>query len=135
MYMLNNGGSQALASLDVCKTPAPPGPPIPIPYVNISSTQMADPAGLVRKVLVSNMPALNQKSKLLLSNGNEPGVVGGVASNKFIGETVFLKGSLKVMVGGKPALHVGSMTGQNGSPQNAVGSVTTPSQVKVMIKG
>ncbi|WP_269901417.1 DUF4150 domain-containing protein [Paenalcaligenes faecalis] len=134
MFMLNNGGSQALASLDVCKTPTPAGP-IPIPYVNISTTQLAAPGGLVPKVLVTNMPALNQASQLQLSNGNEPGTAGGVMSSKFIGPVSFTNGSLKVMVGGKPAVRMGCMTGQNGTPQNAVGSVMTPSQTKVQVGG
>lgn len=134
MFMLNNGGSIASAPLDVCKTPSPPtGAPVPIPYVNIGTTQMCAPADLVQKVLVVNMPALNQKSKLVISTGDEPGVMGGVISNKIIGEVVFMNGSLKVLVGGKPALRVGCMTGQNGMPSNAVGSVISPSQVKVTI--
>lgn len=136
MFMLNNGGAQALGPLDVCQTPAPPSPsPIPVPYVNIGSTAMASPADLVKKVLVVNMPALNQKSKILLSNGDEPGVLLGVASGKIMGEVSFLNGSFKVMVGGKPAVRLGTMTGQNGSPQNTVGSIISPSQTKVMVGG
>lgn len=132
MFMLNAGSSQLLASVDVCKVPSPAGP-VPTPLVNLATTQMADAGTVVKKVLVSNMPALNQKSKISRSNGNEPGTAGGVMSGKFIHEAQFLNGSIKVMVGGKPAVRVGSMTGQNGTPQNAVGAVMSPSQCIVTI--
>lgn len=136
MFMLNNGGAQALGPLDVCLTPAPPSPsPVPVPYVNIAFTTMVSPADFVRKVLVVNLPALNQKSKIFVSSGNEPGIFLGVISKKIIGEAIFLNGSLKVMVGGKPAVRLGTMTGQNGSPQNTVGSIISPSQTKVMVGG
>ena len=59
MFMLNNGGAQAIASPDVCKVPTPAGP-VPTPFVNMGTTQLAAPGGLVKKVLVVNMPALNQ---------------------------------------------------------------------------
>ena len=132
MFMLNNGGAQTSASPDVCKVPTPAGP-VPTPFVNMATTQMADPGGLVSKVLVANMPALNQASKIMMSNGDQPGTVGGVASNKIMGQVQFMNGSTKVMVGGKPAVRVGVMTGQNGAPVNAVGSVIKPSQNKVTI--
>lgn len=132
MFMLNNGGAQTSASPDVCKVPTPAGP-VPTPFVNLGTTQMADPGGLVNKVLVANMPAMNQASKILMTNGNQPGTVGGVASNKIMGQVQFMNGSTKVMVGGKPAVRVGVMTGQNGAPVNAVGSVVAPSQTKVML--
>lgn len=132
MFMLNNGGAQAMATPDVCKVPTPAGP-VPTPLVNLGTTSMADPGGVVTKVLLANMPALNQATKILLSNGNEPGVAGGVVSSKIMGQIQFTNGSVKVMVGGKPAVRVGAMTGQNGAAINAVGSVVAPSQVKVML--
>lgn len=132
MFMLNNGGAQAIASPDVCKVPTPAGP-VPTPFVNIGTTQMADPGGLVKKVLVVNMPAMNQASKIMMTNGNQPGTIGGVVSNKVMGEVQFMNGSTKVMVGGKPAVRVGVMTGQNGAAVNAVGSVIQPSQTKVIV--
>lgn len=132
MFMLNNGGAQASASPDVCKVPTPAGP-VPTPFVNMGTTQMADPGGLVNKVLLVNMPAMNQASKIAMTNGNQPGSIGGVASNKIMGQVQFLNGSVKVMVGGKPAVRVGTMTGQNGAPVNAVGSVVKPSQTKVIL--
>lgn len=132
MFMLNNGGARAVASPDVCKVPSPGGP-VPTAFVNEATTQMADPGGLVNKVLIVNMPALNQASKILLSNGNQPGALGGTVSNRIMGQAQFMNGSSKVMVGGKPAVRMGAMTGQNGSPANATGSVVSTSQSKVMV--
>lgn len=132
MQMLSTGGAVANAPADVCKVPTPAGP-VPTPFPNIATTQMTNPGSVVKKVLVANMPALNQMSKITLSNGDQAGSVGGVVSNKIMGQAQFLNGSTKVMVGGKPAVRVGCMTGQNGQPQNTVGSVISPSQVKVMV--
>ena len=132
MFILNNGGAIANSTVpDVCKTPTASGP-VPIPYPNIADTRMADPSGLVNKVLLGSMPALNLKSKIVLSNGDQAGSVGGVSSNKIMGEMTFITGSQKVMLGGKPAVRVTSQTTHNGSPQNTIGMVSAPSQTKVM---
>lgn len=132
MFMLSTGGAMANAMPDVCKTPTPAGP-VPIPYPNIAQTSMADPGGVVPKVLVANLPALNMGTKILMSNGDEAGAAGGLMSSKIIGEAQFTLGSLKVMVGGKPAVRLGAMTAQNGSPPNSVGAIISPSQVRVMV--
>lgn len=134
MMMLNNGGAQCLAPADVCKVPTPGGP-VPTPFPNLATTQMADPGAVVKNVLVCNMPAITQATKIMLSNGDQAGSIGGVTSNKIMGETQFTQGSQKVMVGGKPAVRVGMPTGQNGAPNNTVGSVVQPSQTKVMVMG
>lgn len=132
MQMLNSGGAQCNATPDVCKVPTPGGP-VPTPFPNLGTTQMADPGGLVQKVLVANMPAMNLMSKVTMTNGDQGGSIGGIASNRIMGQVQFLQGSTKVMVGGKPALRVGVPTGQNGAPANSVGTVVSPSQVKVMV--
>lgn len=132
MYVLCNDGAMAVATVpDVCKTPAPLGP-IPVPYPNMGDTKMADPGGLVNKVLVCNMPALNLKSKISMSNGDQAGSIGGVTSNKIMGEVTFITGSQKVMFGGKPVVRLTSQTTHNGSPQNTIGIVSVPGQTKVM---
>lgn len=134
MFMLSSGGAMCLAVPDVCKVPTPAGP-VPTPFPNQGTTQMADPGALVKKVLVANMPALNQATKILMTSGDEAGTAGGVSSSKIKGNVAFQKGSAKVMVGGKPALRVGDPTGHNGAPVNALGSVVKPSQSKVMVMG
>jgi hypothetical protein len=134
MYMLNNGGASAMASVpDVCKTPTPAGP-VPTPYPNIATTDMADPGGLVPEVLITAMPALNQMSKILMSQGDEGGVAGGgVVSAKIMGEMAFINGSTKVMAGGMPAVRVTCQTTHNGAPPNSTGVVSIPSQTAVMV--
>jgi len=134
MFMLNNGGAMALATVpDVCKTPAPPAGPVPIPYPNMADTSMADPGGLVPKVLVDFKPAMNMSTKVLMTSGDEAGVAGGVASSKIKGEMNFIDGSLKVMVGGKPAVRVTCQTMHNA--KNSMGMVSKPSQTKVLVPG
>ena len=135
MFMLNNGGAMANATApDVCKTPSPAGPQ-PIPYPNIATTDMADPGGLVNNVLVAGMPAMNQASKVTLSNGDQAGAAGGVVSAKIMGEMAFVTGSQQVNVGGKPAVRVTDQTSHNGSPPNTMGMVSAPSQTQVMVLG
>jgi uncharacterized Zn-binding protein involved in type VI secretion len=136
MFMLNNAGAIAQAVPDVCITPvpSPAGPvPTPLPYPNLGTTAMADPGGLVTKVLVVGMPALNLGSKVTMTQGDQVGNEGGVVSHKIMGEMTFLMGSTSVMVGGKPAVRLGALTGHNGAPPNAEGAVIAPSQTVVMV--
>jgi Domain of unknown function (DUF4150) len=134
MFMLNNGGATAMATVpDICQTPAAPSP-IPVPYPNMASTDMTDPDGLVPEVLVDAMPALNMMSKILLSEGDTAGSAGGgVVSAKVMGEMAFIDGSAVVMVGGLPAVRVTCLTEHNGSPANTVGVVSVPSQTAVLV--
>lgn len=131
MFAVTKQNGQCMAMPDVCKTPAPPAPPIPIPYPNISMPMMGMPCTL--KVLICGMPALTKASKISLSNGNQPGVAGGLVSGKIMGATEFILGSLKVKLEGNPAVKLGDPTKQNDG--NAVGSVLVPSQAVVMIMG
>lgn len=131
MFAVTKQNGQCMAMPDVCKTPAPPAPPIPIPYPNISMPMMGMPCTL--KVLICGMPALTKASKIPLSNGDQPGVAGGLVSGKIMGATEFILGSLKVKLEGNPAIKLGDPTKQNDG--NAVGSVLVPSQAVVMIMG
>jgi hypothetical protein len=118
-----------MAMPDVCKTPAPPGPPIPIPYPNIAMPMMGNPATL--KVLIAGMPALTKASKITISNGDQAGVAGGVMSGKMMGAAEFTMGSMTVKLEGNPAVRLSDPTKQNEG--NAIGSVLAPSQAVVMI--
>jgi len=129
MFAVTKQNGQCMAMPDVCKTPAPPAPPIPIPYPNIGMPMMGNPATL--KVLVCGMPALTKASKITITNGDQAGVAGGVASSKIMGPAEFVMASMKVKLEGNPAVRLGDMTKQNDG--NAVGSVVAPSQAKVMI--
>lgn len=132
MFALTTGGAQAVATVpDVCLTPSVPSP-IPVPYPNLASTSMADPASIVENVLIAAMPALNLSSTLLLSNGDEAGTAGGgAASHRIMGETRFVVGSTKVMIGGKPGVRLSCMTTHNNA--NTTGLVASPSQATVML--
>jgi uncharacterized Zn-binding protein involved in type VI secretion len=128
MFICTVGGGSTMAMPDVCKTPAPPAPPIPLPYPNMAQMVMGMPP--VQNVLVSGAPALNKASKIPLSSGDEPGVAGGVVSGTFIQEVEFIMGSMIVTIGGKPAVRLGDPVKANKG--NAVGSVIAPSQAVVM---
>ena len=128
MFICTAGGGSTMAMPDVCKTPAPPAPPIPLPYPNMAQLAMGIPP--VPNVLIGGAPSLNKASKIPISSGNEPGVAGGVVSGTFIQEVEFIMGSLIVTIGGKPAVRLGDPVKANKG--NAVGSVIAPSQSIVM---
>ncbi len=114
---------------DVCKTPTPPGAPVPLPYPNFSQAMLGNPA--TTKVRICSMPALNKGSKIPTSNGDEPGVAGGVISNRNLGQTEFIVVSRKVKLQGKFAVRLSSITKQNHG--NTIGVVAIPSQSVVLI--
>lgn len=115
---------------DVCKTPSPGGP-VPIPYINIFQCNMVLPDTACGKVFIDGSPALHIKSKTCVSNGDEPGVAGGVVSGKFIGPGEFIQGSVKVKVEGKAAVSQGALTKHNDG--NTVGVCSLAGQFKVRI--
>ena len=129
MFAVTKQNGQCMAMPDVCKTPAPPAPPIPIPYPNIAMPMMGNPCTI--KVLICGMPALTKASKIPMSNGNQAGVAGGVMSGKIMGATEFIMGSMAVKLEGNPAVKLGDPTKQNEG--NAMGAVLAPSQAVVMI--
>src|SRR5262245_28328034 len=81
-------GGTSIAFPDVCKTPAPPGPPIPIPYPNIANS--SDTADGTKNVKVEGKPVCVKNSSFSTSTGDEAGSVGGVASNKTKGKAEFV---------------------------------------------
>ena len=122
-------GGQCFAFPDVCKTPAGPVT-VPIPYPNVGMC----PTGVqaTTKVLVSNMPALTQGSKLPMSQGDEAGVEGGVISGMIMGEIAFRSASSKVSFQGQKVIVVTAMTAHNGASANMpAGVLVSPSQAKV----
>lgn len=69
---------------DVCKTPAPPAPPIPIPYPNIAKS--SDTAQGAKTVKCDGNPVCVKDSNFMMSTGDEAGSLMGVASNKVKGK-------------------------------------------------
>lgn len=127
-----SAGGMCMGVPDVCKTPAPPAPPIPIPYPNIAQCAMANPGTASTKVMIVNMPALMLNTMISMSSGDEAGVAGGVVSGMNMGPAKFLKGSSKVLVEGKPGAYLTSNLGMNGASPNTMGTQLAPSQAKVI---
>jgi len=117
---------------DVCKTPSPVGP-IPIPYPNMAMGLTANPATACKKIYLSCMPAHNLGTQIPISQGDNAGVAGGVASGMMMGPCRHLMGSFGVIYEGTPATKMTSPTGQNGMSLNAPGMTLAPAQFKVMI--
>jgi len=127
-------GGQCLAFPDVCKTPAPPAPPIPIPYPNIAMANQASSGTCTKKVKIQNKAAILKGTEIPSSSGDEAGSIGGVVSNKIKGPCKYKRGSAKVKFEGKAAAYVTCMTGQNGSNANMpAGAQLAPSQTKVLV--
>jgi hypothetical protein len=86
------------------------------------------------KVLIMNMPALTQASKLPMSSGDEAGVGGGVMSGMNMGQVAFRTASTKVKLEGNGALILTAMSAHNGVNANMpAGIVMAPSQAKVLV--
>lgn len=64
---------------DVCKTPAPPAPPIPIPYPNIGQT--SDTSGGPTTVKCDGEMPMVKGAKYSKSSGDEAGSIGGIISS------------------------------------------------------
>ena len=117
---------------DVCNTPSPVGP-VPIPYPNTAMLPTANPATACRKIYLSCMPAHNLGTQIPMSQGDNAGVAGGVASGTVMGPCKHMMGSFGVIYEGMPATKMTSPTGQNGMSLNAPGMTLVPAQFKVMI--
>ena len=93
----------AFAFPDVCKTPAPPGPPVPIPYPNIAqldqATGITDESNKELLVGPSGLHVLLLDSEIATSTGDEAGSVGGVSSGTIKGKCKVTKASGSVVYG------------------------------------
>ena len=93
----SNGMTMAFP--DVCKTPAPPAPPIPIPYPNMAKS--SDTAQGASTVKCDGNPVCVKDSNFMVSTGDEPGSLLGVASNKIKGKAEFVNFSFDTKFEGK----------------------------------
>ena len=131
-----NGDGQCAGFPDVCKTPAPPAPFVPVPYPNMAMNTQCDGGSCSSKVKITGAKAVIKGTKITMSSGDEGGTAGGgMVSSKFKGDAEFKMGSSKVKVEGKELCHLTSMVGQNGGSNANVpaGKQVAPSQSKVMI--
>lgn len=128
------GGGQCFAVPDVCLTPAPPAPPVPIPYPNTAMVNQTKKTST--KVKFSGKEVVTKKSEMSRSMGDEAGVNKGVVSGMNMSKVCYKKGSAKVKIQGQDCVHLTSMTGHNGSNANMPAGVqVAPSQTKVIIAG
>jgi hypothetical protein len=100
MSVVHAGSSGiSIAFPDVCKTPAPPAPFVPIPYPNIA--QSSDTAQGASTVKCDGNPPCVKDSNFKMSTGDEPGSLMGIASNKIKGKAEFVNFSFDVKFDGK----------------------------------
>lgn len=131
-------GGQCFGFPDVCKTPAPPAPFVPIPYPNIAMGNQADGGSCSSKVKINGQPTIVKGTEITMSSGDEGGTAGGgMVSSKFKGPAKYKQGSSKVKFEGKEAAYLGAMVGQNDASNSnmPVGHQVAPSQTKVMVSG
>ncbi len=112
---------------DVCMTPAVP--PVPIPYPNIAMGPTAVPSQFT--ILILAMPQHNMATTTPLTNGDNAGVLMGVASGLVMGPSRHLTAAFTVLVAGMPATRLTSMSLQNST--NVPGCRIVPSQPIVLI--
>ena len=96
---------------DVCKTPSPGGP-VPMPYPNISQSITLNKGTKTVKVDCGMMAAI-KGSEYSISNGDNPGVAGGVKSNTFMKESTWIIYSFDVKMDGKNACRLTDKKFQN----------------------
>jgi hypothetical protein len=102
-----HAGSDGIAPAfpDICLTPAPPGPPIPVPYPNLAKS--ADTAQGTKSVVVEGNPVMVQDAVFSTSTGDETGSAGGVASATTKGKARFVNYSFDVKLDGKCVARLG----------------------------
>lgn len=126
------GGGNCMAFPDVCKTPAPPAGPIPMPYPNTAMVNQATKTS--KKVKIVKKGVVTTKAEVPKTMGDEAGIAGGVVSGRNMDKLTFKQGSSKVSAEGAPVVYVTATTGHNGANANAPAGVqVTPSQTKVFV--
>lgn len=110
---------------DICKTPSPGGP-VPIPYPNISQSATLAKGTTTVKADGGMMIAV-KGSEFSLSNGDNPGVAGGVKSSTFMKESTWILYSFDVKMDGMNACRLSDKKFQNHeNTVNLAGEVQGP---------
>ena len=131
-----NGGGQCATPgpTDVCKTPAPPAPFVPLPYPNMAMPTQAKGDTCSKKVKILSKKTLVKGTEIPISTGDEAGTIGGMVSSRFKGPCQYKTGSGRVLVEGKKMVHQCALIAQNGSNANMpAGMQVAPSQSKVTV--
>jgi hypothetical protein len=113
----SQSGATASGGPNVCKTPVPGAPPVPIPYP--SKAESKDLTGYDPSVKVGGGFAFTSNAKLKRSRGDEPGTVNGLLSNKRGADVELLTSSGDVKIGGLGVGRHADVTWQNA--KNAIG--------------
>jgi hypothetical protein len=98
-------GGMSMVFPDVCKTPAPPAPPIPIPYPNIG--QASDTSDGPSSVKCDGKMPMVKGAKYSKSSGDEPGSIGGLISGVNRSECEFMLYSFDVKFEGNNVCRMG----------------------------
>jgi hypothetical protein len=98
-------GGMSTVFPDVCKTPAPPAPPIPIPYPNIG--QASDTSGGPTTVTTDGKMPMVKGAKYSKSSWDEAGTIGGVISSVNMSECEFMMYSFDVKLEGNNVCRLG----------------------------
>lgn len=130
------GGGQCMAFPDVCKVPAPPGPPIPTPFPNMASCSQAKGSSCSQRVKMLNKKVCTKKTVISRSQGDEAGTLKGLVSSTQMDEVGRKDACAKIKVEGASIVTAMRATGHNGSNANApVGQQLSPSQTKIVCFG
>ena len=128
MFTSTFGTGMSQGFPDVCMTPPLA---IPAPFPNIGQNALAVPTYFT--VCINAMPELNLTAMYSITNGDEGGTLGGVASGVFMGPGRCMLGSQSYFVAGQPTWRLTAVTLQNLT--NAPGTTVVPSQsVKVVLR-
>ena len=120
------GAGMAMAMPDVCMTPPFA---IPAPFPNLGANAMAIPTCFT--IMINGMPELTLAAQYAITNGDQAGAMGGVASGVIMGPGRPLMGSMVVFVCGQPSWRLLDPTIQNLT--NAPGVTMVPSQTAKIV--
>ena len=121
MFVSTFGVGMSQGVPDVCMTPPLA---IPAPFPNMGQNALAVPSYFT--ICINAMPELNMTAMYAITNGDEGGTFGGVASGMFMGPGRCMLGSQVMFVAGQPIWRLTAMTLQNLS--NVPGLTSVPSQ-------
>ncbi len=104
-------GGMSIMFPDVCKTPAPPAPFVPIPYPNIG--QSSDTSGGPTTVTLDGQMPMAKGAKYMRSQGDEAGTIGGMISSINMGECEYMVYSFDVKLEGNNVCRLGDQLFHN----------------------
>ena len=118
---------------NVCLTPAPPAPPVPVPYPSMG--KLAEASGAVEKVEVQNKPTITEGSKIPSTLGDAAGKNGGVVSGTTGDAAAPKTFSSKVTLAGKKVVVQTATFAMNGTSPNLPGGVHAAASQGVVFAG